>query len=130
MNITTKASILMVVVMLPIVFYLFRRSFSKTPKADEPKVCELLYFYTSWCPYCKKSSVEWNKFKSEWHHKKMDGYELIFKEVDCDINESLATKYNITTYPSIKLIKDESIIDFDAKPTVDTLTRFLMSSFE
>jgi len=74
--------------------------------------------------------VEWNKFKSEWHHKKMDGYELIFKEVDCDINEALATKYNITTYPSIKLIKDESIIDFDAKPTVDTLTRFLMSSFE
>ena len=130
MNITTKASILMVVVMLPIVFYLFRRSFSTKPKADEPKVCELLYFYTSWCPYCKKSSVEWNKFKSEWHHKKMDGYELIFKEVDCDINEALATKYNITTYPSIKLIKDESIIDFDAKPTVDTLTRFLMSSFE
>jgi thiol-disulfide isomerase/thioredoxin len=130
MNITTKASILMVVIMLPIVFYLFRRNLSTKKTIDEPKVCELLYFYTSWCPYCKKSSVEWNKFKSEWHHKKMDGYELIFKEVDCDINEALATKYNITTYPSIKLIKDESIIDFDAKPTVDTLTRFLMSSFE
>ena len=66
----------MVVIMLPIIFYMFRRSLSK-PKVDEPKVCELLYFYTSWCPYCKKSTVEWNKFKSEWHHKKMDGYELI-----------------------------------------------------
>lgn len=94
------------------------------------KVCELFYFYTSWCPYCKKSRVEWNKFKAEWDHKTYNGYVLQFQEIDCDVDETTAEKYNVTKYPTIKLVKDETVIDFDAKPTVDTLTRFLVAGFD
>lgn len=94
------------------------------------KVCELFYFYTSWCPYCKKSRVEWNKFKAEWDRKTYNGYVLQFQEIDCDVDETTASKYNVTKYPTIKLVKDDMVIDFDAKPTVDTLTRFLAASFE
>ena len=34
-------------------------------------------------------------------------------------------KYKIEGYPTIKLIKDDQVIEFDAKPTKDTLTQFL-----
>ena len=33
--------------------------------------------------------------------------------------------YKIEGYPTIKLVKDNQVIDFDAKPTKDTLTKFL-----
>lgn len=106
---------------------------SKLKKKEEPnkvKTCELFYFYTTWCPYCKKAMVEWNNFKAEWNHKTLNGYVLQFREVDCDANESLAAKYNVTKYPTIKLVKDDIVIDYDAKPTIDSLTRFLSASFE
>jgi len=110
--------------------YILRKRFKKVNNTQEEKTCELMFFHTTWCPYSKKSMVEWNKFKSEWNRKKIDGYDIIFQEIDCDINEAVANKYNVEKYPTIKLLKDDSIIDFDAKPTVHTLTQFLNSSFE
>jgi hypothetical protein len=77
-----------------------------------------------------KVKVEWNKFKAEWDHKTYNGYVLQFQEIDCDVDETTASKYNVTKYPTIKLVKDDTVIDFDAKPTVDTLTRFLIAGFD
>ena len=31
----------------------------------QPKVATLYYFYTNWCPYCKKARPVINEFKSE-----------------------------------------------------------------
>jgi thiol-disulfide isomerase/thioredoxin len=101
----------------------------KKSVSNTPKVADFFYFYTSWCPYCKKAFVEWNKFKSEWNYKTLDGYTLKFQEVDCDINEALASKYKVETYPTIKLVKDDLVIDYDAKPTLDSLTLFLSTNF-
>jgi len=113
-----------------ICIYLLQRRLKKSKTtSNTPKVGEFFYFYTSWCPYCKKAFVEWNKFKAEWNYKTIDGYTLKFQEVDCDINEALASKYNVTTYPTIKLVKDDLVIDYDAKPTVDSLTLFLSTNF-
>lgn len=116
-------------VLIYIVVYILKSKLGN-PKKSDTQVCEVFYFYTTWCPYCKKSRVEWDKFKAEWGHKTYNGYVLQFQEIDCDVSESTAEKYNVTKYPTIKLIKDDTVIDFDAKPTVDSLTRFLSASFE
>jgi hypothetical protein len=34
-------------------------------------------------------------------------------------------QYTIEGFPTIKLLKDGQVIDFDAKPTKDSLTQFL-----
>jgi len=117
-----------VVCIVIIVAAIFIRKRSAKPKTDQ--YVEFYYFYTTWCPYCKKSRVEWDKFKKEWDQKTYQGYTLQFHEVDCDIQEALATKYNVTQYPTIKLIKDGETIDFDAKPTIHSLTAFLNTSFD
>jgi len=106
-------------------YFILRRKKKRTNQ-----YADFYYFYTTWCPYCKKSMVEWSNFKKEWHQKTYQGYTLHFHEVDCDIQEALANKHNVTQYPTIKLIKDGATIDFDAKPTLHTLTAFLNSSFE
>lgn len=91
------------------------------------KQCEMIYFYTTWCPYCKRARPEWDAFKEEWKNKKINGYLITFTEVDCDINEATANKYDVKSYPTIKLIKEGQVYDFDARPTSDTLTQFAIT---
>lgn len=121
---------LIIPIILCIVFFGFWIKNNLVPKKTESKSIDLYYFYTTWCPYCKKSLQEWNKFKTEWNQKVYEGYTIYFHEVDCDIQEALADKYNVTQYPTIKMIKDDMVIHFDAKPTIHSLTLFLTSSFE
>lgn len=93
---------------------------------SQDKKADLYLFYTDWCPHCKKTKPEWEQLKKQYqNNKKVNGYTLNFIEVDCEANPDLANKYNITGYPTIKLIKGNQIIEFDAKPEVKTLETFL-----
>jgi endoplasmic reticulum resident protein 44 len=96
---------------------------------SEKEVCEVLFFYTTWCPYCKKARPEWDKFKEQWNGRTKNGYAIVMKEIDCDTNDTTAAKYEVVGYPTIKLIKDNKITDYDAKPNLDTLNQFLDSCF-
>jgi thiol-disulfide isomerase/thioredoxin len=113
-----------------IAVYIYNRYKKKdTPNTAVP-TADLYYFYTTWCPYCVKARPEWNKFKTYWENKKKNNYTLLFSEIDCDKNESLASKYEVETYPCIKLIKDGKVYDYDAKPTLENLNKFLNMCFD
>ena len=115
-----------------IAFYIYRRfnKHKRTTQDTEVATAEVYYFYTTWCPYCVKARPEWNKFKTYWEHKKKNNYTLLFSEIDCDKNESLASKYEVETYPCIKLIKDGKVYDYDAKPSLENLNKFLNMCFD
>jgi thioredoxin-like negative regulator of GroEL len=51
-----------------------------------------------------------------------------FLEVDCDKDTTLAEKFKIKGYPTIKLVNGNQIIEYDAKPDKDTLIQFLTTS--
>ena len=114
--------------------YIYRRYYpsdkSNTKTDKNVLTADVYYFYTTWCPYCVKARPEWDKFKTYWKDKKKNNYTLLFSEIDCDKNESLASKYEVETYPCIKLIKDGKIYDYDAKPTLENLNKFLNICFE
>jgi thiol-disulfide isomerase/thioredoxin len=90
---------------------------------------ELMFFYANWCPHCKAAKPIWNDLKAEYENKTINGYKIIFTEVDCSEEtsevEKLMNQYNIEGYPTIKLIKDGQVIEYDAKPSKETLTKFL-----
>jgi len=93
------------------------------------KQAELILFYVDWCPHCKTAKPEWEKMKNEYDNKQINGYNIIFTEYNCT-NESpeieqLMNKYKIEGYPTIKLLKDNQIIEYDAKPTKATMEQFL-----
>lgn len=92
------------------------------------KEAELYLFYTEWCPHCKKAKPIWAKLKDAYEGKQVNGVTVHFKEVDCDQDEATADKFKIEGYPTIKLIKDGQVIEYDAKPDYDTLVEFLETS--
>ena len=55
------------------------------------------------------------------------GVNIVFKDIDCDQDAATADKFKVTGYPSIKLVYDNKIYDYDAKPNKDTLIQFLNS---
>jgi len=94
---------------------------------DDNKYVDLYFFYTEWCPHCKKAKPEWSKLESSLENKQINGYTVLFKPVDCDKEPELAEKFNVEGYPTIKLVKDGQVIEYDAKPDFENLTQFLQS---
>ena len=88
----------------------------------------MYYFYTTWCPYCKKARPEWDKFVANYEGKKINEQTVEFVAIDCDKDEGTAKQFNVEAYPTIKLVTDGAVIDYDAKPKYDTLVKFLESS--
>jgi thiol-disulfide isomerase/thioredoxin len=90
---------------------------------------ELMLFYVDWCPHCKTAKPEWENVKSEYENRTINGYKVQFVEINCTEEnpqvEKMINTYNIEGYPTIKLLKDGQVIDFDAKPTQSNLSQFL-----
>ena len=126
-----KISLVVLVILLPILIMYLRKKKDTGPKAQigDGKV-EIFFFYTQWCPYCRKSRPAWDEFKHQWEGKAYNGHELFFTEIDCDRQEAIANQYQVNDYPTIKLLKGNDIIEFDAKPTVDSLNQFLSSCLD
>jgi hypothetical protein len=135
MNWKTLAVIVAVLILLFVLYKFSSKSASsvvyKENFQDAPsnKVAEIMLFYVDWCPHCKTAKPEWQQVKTEMDGKNINGYKVIFTEVNCTEetaeNEKLMNTYKIQGYPTIKLIKDGQVVEFDAKPTKSSLTQFL-----
>jgi thiol-disulfide isomerase/thioredoxin len=95
------------------------------------KTANIMLFYVDWCPHCKTAKPEWEALKSEYEGKQINGYTIIFTEYNCteesDEVSQLMDKYKIEGYPTIKLVKDNQVIEYDAKPTKTTMEQYLHS---
>jgi thiol-disulfide isomerase/thioredoxin len=110
-------------------YYKSKTTASKPAQASTTQKAELLLFYTDWCPHCIAAKPEWNKFKEEYKSQTVNGYKLVFNEVNCTKespeSEKMMEKYGVEGYPTIKLVVNGKTISFDAKPTKENLVKFV-----
>jgi len=134
-NMKTIGIMLLVLILLMVGLYMYNNQKSQQTRenfqdgVDDKKTAELMLFTVDWCPHCKTAKPEWEQLKAEYRDKKINGYKVIFTDIDCTKEtpqvEKLMNTYKIEGYPTIKLLKDGQVIDYDAKPTKDTLVKFL-----
>lgn len=94
-------------------------------KFEDAPIAELYLFKTDWCPHCKRAQPIFESMKKEYEKKLVNGTRILFKVVDCEQDPSLADKFKIEGYPTIKLVKDDQVIEYDAKPDREHLVQFL-----
>ena len=138
------AILLFIIALIVIAYYIYKSQLPKSTASNyrantvagssntstgNGKEAELMLFYVDWCPHCKTAKPEWEQAKTEYEGKNVNGYTVIFTEINCTNEtpdtEKLMNTYKIEGYPTIKLLKDGQIIEFDAKPTKASLTQFL-----
>ena len=103
------------------------------PNVDNPdssvKSAQVYFFYTTWCPYSIKALPEWENIVNKYNHTVINGYQVSFIAVDCTNETAEVDKYiqlyHIEGYPTIKLVKEDHVIEFDAKATSSNIESFL-----
>ena len=95
---------------------------------DNSGEIEIIIFTVEWCPHSKKAMPIWEEFKASYPNKKYNGHKLIFREINGEENPDIADKYKVEGFPTIKLIKGNQIIEYDAKPSLEHLKEFLQST--
>jgi thiol-disulfide isomerase/thioredoxin len=125
-----------VILFISIAYYIYivyHQHKFKGPKtgSTHPDV-EIYFFYTDWCPHCKTAKPEWESVKDNLNDSVLNNYKLKFVDVNCTKEspevDRLTRTYKIEGYPTIKLVKDSEIIEYDAKPERTTLTQFIQQT--
>ena len=133
------AWMLLLVVLLFIGFlYVYRKNFNKLlnnkeikniPNSGSNNDVEIIMFTVDWCPHCKNAMPEWSTFKKQYDNKDQNGYKIRCVDVDCTKETSDVTnylnKYNIESYPTIKMVKDNKTIEFDSPIKSQYLEHFV-----
>jgi|UniRef100_A0A6C0IML2 thiol-disulfide isomerase/thioredoxin len=95
------------------------------------KSATLYFFYTTWCPYSLAAIPEWEKIVDKYSENSVNGFNINFIDVDCTKEtveiENMINKYNVEGYPTIKMIKDDQVIEFDAKAKFENIEQFLVT---
>lgn len=116
--------------MIPGLKKFFSNSQGVTPAPDgigatDDKVAQLFLFKVDWCPHCKKATPVFDEVEKELNGRLINGYTVTFKTVDCEAEPDMADKFKIEGYPTVKLVKDGQVIEYDAKPEKDKIMEFL-----
>lgn len=105
--------------------------------SDDPastNYAEVYFIYANWCPYSKKVKPVMEQLKSEFEGKTINKHVVLFKDIDGEKDEKKITDFEktylkngskIDGYPSIYIVKDDQVIEFEAKPNIETLKEFI-----
>lgn len=112
--------------------YVPNREFTDTADVASNYGADLYYFYTEWCPHCKKATPVIMKLKEyiESQGGAINGVKVNIIEVDCEKDSAVADKFKVEGYPTIKLAYQSKVIEYDAKPDMNTLIQFLETSLK
>ena len=132
-------SLVIFVIFLSVGVYWYNRNKSQTQNRFKDvanqnrrnKQTNIYFFFADWCPHCKSAKPEWDAFKSQYDGKEINGYQIKCQEIDCSKDEpssqvkAAMNKFNVTSFPTVKLVRDENTIDFESKITRTSLASFV-----
>jgi len=75
----------------------------------------IIYYYTDWCPYCKKFNPVWEEIKEMVKELNDLGENIIYKEYDMDNSkDKLNNEFGeVIGYPTIRFKVGNNIRNYD-----------------
>lgn len=91
--------------------------------------CVVALFYADWCPHCQHFKPHFKKAMSSLNGQTgKDGKKLRLEMVDCDADKSISRQYDVSGYPTVKLIKDDGTqVEYGGERTYEGLRKYLVS---
>ena len=135
-----------VTIFLAVAFYVYNTYISPRMDPDyvpnneftdkgEEMASDLYLFTAEWCPYSKKTKPIWEKLKNQFDGKSINNTSLRFIEIDGEKNEKEMENFEskflngkkIEGFPSIYMVKNDQVIEYEAKPNFEILKQFIES---
>ena len=83
-------------------------------------------FYAEWCTHCKKMIPEWEKLADSF----ADVEDVQVVEIDADQSRAIGKRYNIASYPTLKLFRADALsdpVDFEGQREYEYFANFLLN---
>lgn len=88
---------------------------------------KFMFFYASWCPWCKKADDKWRSFKQLVNNQGLTygGHHISFEEINAEIDKSKSALYGVKAYPTFKVETKDKMYEMKGTPSVITFREFL-----
>lgn len=95
----------------------------------EDKECIVALFYADWCPHCVEFKPKFKKAMEKMNGQMSNkGKTLKFVLVDCDKYKDLAKEFDVSGYPTVKIIDGKGVAkEYNGERTFEDLQKYLMS---
>lgn len=91
---------------------------------------KFMYFYASWCPYCKKAEQQVRSLKQLITNNGYvyGGKHVTFEEINGETDKGKKALYHIKAYPTFKIETAEKVYTLVGRPSVETFREFLQKA--
>lgn len=91
---------------------------------------KFMFFYASWCPYCKTAEQQVRSLKQLITNNgyTYGGKHVAFDEINGETDKGKKALYGITAYPTFKIETAEKIYTLVGRPSVEVFRDFLQKA--
>jgi len=107
------------------------KEFINKEHEDGIDTATLYYFKADWCPISKKTDPIITELENFYRQNAIKNVDFNFSTINGETSETemgaFEAKYSVKIdgYPSIFLVKNDKIIEYNAKPDLNTLKEFI-----
>tara|TARA_B110001469_G_scaffold127366_1_gene147953 strand:- start:3888 stop:4394 length:507 start_codon:yes stop_codon:yes gene_type:complete len=91
----------------------------------------LVLFYVDWCPHCVSTKPEWQKLVSKMNNQKVNGANVKVHACNAEgsaVEKEFANENNVQGYPTIKLLKENDVVEYNGARNADALEDFVKNN--
>lgn len=99
---------------------------NEKPNPKEGEVIMVLFF-VDWCPHCKSVKPEWEKLM-KLNNTNVNGKNIKIQAANAEgseVEKEAARDNNVEGYPTIKLISQSEVVDYNGARNADEMGKFV-----